>query len=158
MLPQRQPVRGVANVYTEEGEVTVPAVCPECGANLRATDALVHWEYQDHKRYVTLVDVDMEWGGNEAQGDASIPIEWRCAKCDCVLDKGSDEPPAARALKCVEDVRRIIFPEATDEDPEVNGGDAVEAISRLLVEYGFEPTWPTTLYADEDPQPSEGDQ
>jgi hypothetical protein len=149
----------VANIYNEDVEVAVPDVCPKCGADLRAEGALLHWEYQDQERRATCEDgLDLDWVDElPTSGDAFIPLSWQCSHCRCTLAEGADNPPAARALRCVEEIRRACFPEATEEnpDPQLSGGDFIETVSCLLDEHGFDPDWPTAIYADQEPSREE---
>jgi transcription initiation factor IIE alpha subunit len=84
----------VHDIIFRERTVEIPGTtCPECGADLTAEDAVKTVEWQDYRRYQSIVAVD---GGHvlEPNGDVPLGIDCfleenhQCAKCKYDLAEG----------------------------------------------------------------------
>ena len=64
----------IANITIEEEEIEIPEFCPQCHVDMHGPNALLHWEYQDQKRHMTLT----------RQGDAGCDGEVHRFQIDAV--------------------------------------------------------------------------
>lgn len=125
----------VSKVISSPYVVEVPDRC-ECGADLTASGALLHYEYQEQSRHATMHGgTALDWDDElPSGGDDYIPLEWQCAKCRRVLAAGEQhlgdekvavavgDPPVADPKVRIEEVltlaRAILDPESETPDSE----------------------------------------
>lgn len=85
----------VADVTYTNREEPLPERCPKCNADLRGPHAVVLFEYEVHRKTVTIdKDGTVNWddhiyGPSEDSGVA--PVEYQCAACEHKLLTGKEE-------------------------------------------------------------------